>query len=213
MEALLPLRLTIRGIAVPNAEDITDQEKRLAVYRRTLAHYLYRRALIGETHVPPEIANGIEDARQNIRRIKETLRGWGIPVEDLPDDESTEKSTLTSHTTMHQKRVHSDDITITEDLNRLLQIILGLSFGGAIVAGGNMVMGIQNALILCLVVIVIGIFFLINSRVRILKWFVMGLIIGSVITGEIVIFNSGSRDLRPPVRISRIYLVLKSQSI
>jgi hypothetical protein len=30
--------------------------------------------------------NGIQDARENIARIKWELREWGIDIEDLPDD-------------------------------------------------------------------------------------------------------------------------------
>jgi hypothetical protein len=31
--------------------------------------------------------NGIDEARTNIRRVKDTLRAWGVAVDDCPDDE------------------------------------------------------------------------------------------------------------------------------
>lgn len=72
---------------MPSQEDIADQLELLAVHRRTLAQYLKQQGLITEAFTPPAIAHGIEDARQHIRRLKITLREWGVPVEDLPYDE------------------------------------------------------------------------------------------------------------------------------
>ena len=72
---------------MPNQEDIAQQQELLAAYRRTLAQYLKQQALISELFTPPAIAHGIEDARVNIRRVKGNLAAWGVPVEDLPDDQ------------------------------------------------------------------------------------------------------------------------------
>jgi 8-oxo-dGTP pyrophosphatase MutT (NUDIX family) len=69
-----------------NQEDIATQIQRLQVYRRTLAHYLEQQAKLGIAHVAPNIVHGIHEARQNIHHIKLTLRSWGIPVMDHPDD-------------------------------------------------------------------------------------------------------------------------------
>jgi hypothetical protein len=72
---------------MPSQEDIAGQQELLAAYRRTLAHLLKQQALITEALTPPTIAHGIDEARANIRRIKRTLREWGAPPDDLPDDE------------------------------------------------------------------------------------------------------------------------------
>jgi hypothetical protein len=72
---------------MPTQEDIADQQELLAAYRRTLAQYRQQEALSGEAFVPPAVMNGIQDARAEIRRIKTTLRAWGVTVEDYPDDE------------------------------------------------------------------------------------------------------------------------------
>jgi hypothetical protein len=73
---------------MPNQEDIAHQQELLVAYRRTLAQYLKQQALISELFTPPAIAHGIDDARANIRRVKSTLQVWGIPIEDLPDDQA-----------------------------------------------------------------------------------------------------------------------------
>lgn len=74
---------------MPTTDDAEHQRKLLEIHRRNLAHYLQRLALLGGiAHAPPELINGLAGERANIRRIKETLRGWQIPVSDHPDDES-----------------------------------------------------------------------------------------------------------------------------
>jgi hypothetical protein len=72
---------------VPDQEAIEDQKQLLAAYRRTLAQYLKQQAMIGLVHIQPGVAQGIREARSNIRRIKAILRGWETEVEDYPDDE------------------------------------------------------------------------------------------------------------------------------
>jgi hypothetical protein len=73
---------------MPNQEDIAHQQELLAAHRRTLAQYLKQQALISELFTPPAIAHGIDEARANIQRVKGALAGWGVPVEDLPDDDA-----------------------------------------------------------------------------------------------------------------------------
>src|SRR5215212_2737605 len=73
---------------MPTQEDIAHQQELLAAHRRTLAQYLKQQALISERFTPPAIAHGIDEARANIRRVKGTFQAWGIPIEDLPDDEA-----------------------------------------------------------------------------------------------------------------------------
>jgi hypothetical protein len=72
---------------MPGPEDIAHQQELLAAYRRTLAQYLKQQALISELFTPPAITHGIDEARANIQRVKSTLQAWGVPVEDLPDDQ------------------------------------------------------------------------------------------------------------------------------
>lgn len=71
---------------VNRAEEIAQQQKRLRTYRQTLAHYLNQCAMLGAAHVPPGHVHDIRDARKSIARIKQTLRSWGVAVEDHPDD-------------------------------------------------------------------------------------------------------------------------------
>ncbi len=69
-------------------EEIQQQQELLATHRRTLAHYLQQQAALGSAYAPPGIAHGIHEARAAIVRIKNTLRGWGVAVADLPGDEA-----------------------------------------------------------------------------------------------------------------------------
>lgn len=72
------------------SEDIEAQQNILATYRRTLAllHLVQQAAQGGLAYVVPAVANGIVDARAEIQRSKETLRAWGVAVENSPDDGS-----------------------------------------------------------------------------------------------------------------------------
>jgi FAD/FMN-containing dehydrogenase len=71
---------------MPNREEIEQQQQLLTTYRHNLALYLQQRAQLGAAYIPPNIANGIRDACNNIERVKHILRGWNIQVEDHPDD-------------------------------------------------------------------------------------------------------------------------------
>lgn len=71
---------------MPSRDDITHQQTLLSTYRRNLGYYLKQQAALGEAYAPPGVLNGIMEARSNIQRIKQVLRGWGVAVEDLPDD-------------------------------------------------------------------------------------------------------------------------------
>jgi hypothetical protein len=42
----------------------------------------------GEAFAPTHVANGLYEARENIQRIKQVLRNWGITIADHPDDQS-----------------------------------------------------------------------------------------------------------------------------
>jgi outer membrane protein assembly factor BamB len=83
----LEIRVTAERSVTASQEEIDQQRMLLMTYRRTLAHYLSQQATLGTAHIPPEVTHGIREARDNIRRIKGILDGWGVPVEDKPDDE------------------------------------------------------------------------------------------------------------------------------
>jgi hypothetical protein len=80
-------RLIAELIPPVSAIDINAQQELLEAHRRTLAIYLKRLARLGEVHAPPEVFHGIRDARREIGRVKQTLRGEGVTIEDQPDDE------------------------------------------------------------------------------------------------------------------------------
>ena len=70
-------------------DEIDEQIKLLAADRQTLAYDLRRQALLGAAHTPPEVSNGIDEARAQIRQIKAALRASGVVVADAPGDEET----------------------------------------------------------------------------------------------------------------------------
>jgi hypothetical protein len=71
---------------MPSTEDMEQQRQLLQAYRRTLGELLRQQAMFGAAYVPPAIATGIHEARNEIARIKSVLRGWGNTIEDLPND-------------------------------------------------------------------------------------------------------------------------------
>ncbi|WP_165360852.1 SUMF1/EgtB/PvdO family nonheme iron enzyme [Candidatus Chloroploca sp. Khr17] len=72
---------------MPSDHDIDRLRQRIAAHRRTLATYLEQVAITGKAHVRPEVPAGIVTARDEIRKLKQTLRRWGVTVEDHPDDD------------------------------------------------------------------------------------------------------------------------------
>ncbi|NOK71585.1 MAG: hypothetical protein GFH25_541324n28 [Chloroflexi bacterium AL-N10] len=89
---------------VPTTKDIAQQQHLLNTHRRTLAHYLQQAAMHGDAYTPPGVMHGITAARTAIQHCKDTLRGWGVIVEDHPDDEApapTQQTTASrvTHTT------------------------------------------------------------------------------------------------------------------
>lgn len=73
-------------------EQIEQQQRLLEAHRATLAARLNQQALLGVAHTPPEVVHDVREARVNIERIKDTLRGWGVAIEDQPDDDSPESA-------------------------------------------------------------------------------------------------------------------------
>jgi hypothetical protein len=50
---------------------------------------LLQLAIKGLADVEPVVVNRIDEARAGIARCKATLRGWGVIVEDHPDDDES----------------------------------------------------------------------------------------------------------------------------
>jgi len=98
VEPQTPLEIDIRSAGLPEGaasvsanraspEEIEYQQSLLRVHRRNLGHYLRQQAQWGESLVPAAIVNNIREERNEIRRVKEILRGWGLTIADHPNDE------------------------------------------------------------------------------------------------------------------------------
>jgi hypothetical protein len=70
-------------------EEIEEQLQLLATHRRTLAIYLQQQAQLGQVYSPPSLIHGIDEARSQIQRIKDSLRTAGVDVPYDPDDEDS----------------------------------------------------------------------------------------------------------------------------
>src|SRR5215212_2151394 len=79
---------------MPDQDTITNQLELLHTHRRTLHQLLKQEAQIGEAFIPPALANGIADARDEIARLKADLRRWDVRVEDEPADAVEETALL-----------------------------------------------------------------------------------------------------------------------
>lgn len=77
---------------MPSQEEIDRQQQLLDAHRATLAILLAQQARHTRAYTPPATEHGIREARAEIERAKRTLRGWGIAVEDQPDDEDSEQT-------------------------------------------------------------------------------------------------------------------------
>lgn len=67
-------------------EEIEQQREQLTTERARLADLLIQKAKFGSAYAPPVVLSGIREARTSIKKIKQTLRGWGVQVADHPDD-------------------------------------------------------------------------------------------------------------------------------
>lgn len=78
---------TCEGSGMLDEEIIPQQQQLLSIYRRNLQYLLIQAAQHGGVAFAPlVIANGLHEARRQIRHIKETLRAYGVTVDDLADD-------------------------------------------------------------------------------------------------------------------------------
>jgi hypothetical protein len=85
----------VRWSSIPSQEEINEQQELLKIHCNNLAHYLRQQASLGRDHIPPGIANGLYEERNNISRIKSTLRGWGVSVTDYLDGVIVDQSSST----------------------------------------------------------------------------------------------------------------------
>jgi len=81
---------------MPSEQDIKEQQELLYNYRRTLSKLLNQRAQISASLMPPAIANGIDEARDNIHRIKQNLRTMGVSIDDHQNDDEAPPPPLVS---------------------------------------------------------------------------------------------------------------------
>jgi hypothetical protein len=106
-----------------SSEEIAEQQQLLATHRRTLAVYLRQQAQIGQAYSPPALINGIDETREQIRRIKEALKAAGVVVPNDPDDEEPQRPLRHSATQPRQDPVFPRWLL-------LLVIVLALASGG-----------------------------------------------------------------------------------
>ena len=106
---------------MPSQADIDHQQNLLRTYRRNLGHLVKQAASFGgEDAAPIHIANSLDDARANISRIKGILRGWGVKVDDLPDEGTADAAAIAQQsstptypqTPANVPQIHSDTATI-----------------------------------------------------------------------------------------------------
>ncbi len=131
-------------------EEINQQQGLLNVHRGTLSILLRQRAQFTGPYTPPSIEHGILEARANIRRVKKILRGLGILVADLPDDEddssssSSQIQTPSSNATMsppsttpisksppqtNQKRIRQRDMAWWAGIASIVVLVIVLGLG------------------------------------------------------------------------------------
>jgi hypothetical protein len=70
--------------------DIQHQYELLKIYRGNLAIDLQNQQHFAMGQIPPMLINSIYKSRTQIQRIKAILRGWGVVVDDLPEEEISE---------------------------------------------------------------------------------------------------------------------------
>jgi hypothetical protein len=66
---------------------VQHQRELLRIHRTTLRAYLAQKAQLEPGQAPPLVLNSIHHARNEIQRIKGILRGYGVAVDDLPEEE------------------------------------------------------------------------------------------------------------------------------
>lgn len=101
------------GGNMPDQEDVDNQVELLKIHRQTLSYALRQIAMMGGTaYAPVSLVHTTSEARSAIAKIKNSLRAWEIPIEDLPDDEDWEtrsSSTPALNASEASSRVDDDE--------------------------------------------------------------------------------------------------------
>jgi hypothetical protein len=97
---ILEVKGTLRGWRIevndnPDDEDPNDnkdfkvrhQLDLLKIHRSNLATYLAQQKQLSGGQAPPALVNSLDHVRSEIQRVKAILRGWGIVVDDLLEEE------------------------------------------------------------------------------------------------------------------------------
>src|SRR5262245_13541878 len=66
--------------------DVEAALARLQIYRRRMALLLQQYAMFDKRHLPSHLTLEIEDVAGQIAMIKDTLRTYGVTIEDVADD-------------------------------------------------------------------------------------------------------------------------------
>ncbi len=69
------------------AEEVDTQRELLKIHRTNLSIYLKQQSEYVAGQVRPVVIHSLNLNRNAIQRIKAILRGWGIAVDDLPEEE------------------------------------------------------------------------------------------------------------------------------
>lgn len=77
---------------MPTQDDITAQLKLLQTHRQILQIALFQLAGLSPLYAPPGVIKSVDDARAEIRQIKQSLRAWGEHVDDHPNDEPPDQA-------------------------------------------------------------------------------------------------------------------------
>ena len=72
---------------MPTSQDIADQQRLLAQHRQNVQTLLEQiTSQGGAIHASLNLRNTLADAQKDIGRCKAILRGWGVRVDDHPND-------------------------------------------------------------------------------------------------------------------------------
>lgn len=96
---------------MPTEDEIEQQQKRLKIHRDNLADALDQKAAYGVGYIPSILLNNIRALREDIRRIKATLRGWNVIVVDHPDDDQAALKSDEQREPATNQRSSNDRIT------------------------------------------------------------------------------------------------------
>jgi hypothetical protein len=95
--------------AQQHMDDIEEQQQLLEIHRAALKEHLKQRAMQGEMYAAQPTLQGIRENRAAIKRIKNTLRGWGVAVRDHHNDTERRRSDLDTLPSQAEKKKKKKD--------------------------------------------------------------------------------------------------------